>query len=240
MSRVGKTLDWSILVETVKALPLYHAHKAFVRDRILPENPSISPEELSLKLSIPLGEAMVILSEVRMTGEEVLEELSKAEMPTKRFLLAAIGGTFEVIHVGHLMLMLTAFRNAENVVIGLAGDELVAKLGKSHRVRMYHEREESLKKILAQHGWLGRCRIVRLEDPYGPTVEDPSIELLVVSPTTQHRAFEINSRRVERMLKPLKVIVTPLVLAADGQPVSTSRILRGEIDAEGRILSRDH
>ncbi|GBC68843.1 hypothetical protein HRbin01_00529 [archaeon HR01] len=240
MSRVGKTLDWGILVETVKALPLYHAHKAFVRDRILPENPSISPEELSLKLSIPLGEAMVILSEVRMTGEEVLEELSKAEEPTKRFLLAAIGGTFEVIHVGHLMLMLTAFRNAENVVIGLAGDELVAKLGKSHRVRMYHEREESLKKILAQHGWLGRCRIVRLEDPYGPTVEDPSIELLVVSPTTQQRAFEINSRRVERMLKPLKVIVTPLVLAADGQPVSTSRILRGEIDAEGRILSRDH
>jgi len=56
---------WLILVETAQSLPLYSAHKAYVRDSILPENPDVSAEEISHRLDTPLGEAMVILSELR-------------------------------------------------------------------------------------------------------------------------------------------------------------------------------
>jgi len=56
---------WLILAETAQRLPLYHAHKAYVRDNILPENPKVSAEEISHRLDAPLGEAMVILSELR-------------------------------------------------------------------------------------------------------------------------------------------------------------------------------
>jgi hypothetical protein len=56
---------WLILVETAQRLPLYKAHKAYVRDEILPENPGVSAEEISHRLDMPLGEAMVILSELR-------------------------------------------------------------------------------------------------------------------------------------------------------------------------------
>ncbi|KON29703.1 hypothetical protein AC482_05830 [miscellaneous Crenarchaeota group-15 archaeon DG-45] len=55
---------WLILVEVVHALPMYPSHKAYVRDRLIIESPDISAEELSLRLDIPLGEAMVILSEI--------------------------------------------------------------------------------------------------------------------------------------------------------------------------------
>ncbi|MEM3032144.1 MAG: pantetheine-phosphate adenylyltransferase [Nitrososphaerota archaeon] len=236
MARKGRNVDWEILVETVHALPLYQAHKAYVRDRLLSQNPAITAEELSARLDIPMGEAMVILREVRMTGEEVLEELTHEANTPKRYLVASLGGTFEVLHVGHMLLFLTAFRNAESVICGLTSDEFAATLGKSHRVRPYTERMESLKSFLSERGWLGRCKIVRLEDPYGPTVEDPSIDLLVVSPSTLARAHVINVKRTERMLKPLQVIVTPLVVAEDGQPVSTSRILGGEVTAEGRLV----
>lgn len=56
---------WHILVETAQRLPTYTAHMAYTRDTILPLNPEITPEELSQRLDIPLGEALVILVELR-------------------------------------------------------------------------------------------------------------------------------------------------------------------------------
>ena len=55
---------WLILVETVHAMPMYAAHKAYVRDSLILETPDISFEELSIQLDITLGEAMVILHEI--------------------------------------------------------------------------------------------------------------------------------------------------------------------------------
>jgi hypothetical protein len=56
---------WLILVETAQTLPLYATHKAYVRDRIMPEKPDVTAEEISHRLDMPLGEAMVILNELK-------------------------------------------------------------------------------------------------------------------------------------------------------------------------------
>jgi hypothetical protein len=66
---------WLILVETVHALPMYPSHKAYIRDTLLLVHPEISVEELSLRLDIPLGEAIVILHEI----EEKIETLTDGE-----------------------------------------------------------------------------------------------------------------------------------------------------------------
>ena len=55
---------WLILVETVENLPMYKSHLNYVKDKILVENPRITPEELSQRLNMPLGEAIVILSNI--------------------------------------------------------------------------------------------------------------------------------------------------------------------------------
>lgn len=55
---------WLILVEAVHALPLYSAHKAYTRDKLIIENPNITPEEVARRLDTPLGEAIVILNEL--------------------------------------------------------------------------------------------------------------------------------------------------------------------------------
>ncbi len=60
---------WLILVEAVHALPMYPSHKAYVRDSLLLEQPEITVEELSQRLDIPLGEAMVILQEIGQERE---------------------------------------------------------------------------------------------------------------------------------------------------------------------------
>lgn len=56
---------WHILVETAQTLPMYNAHRSYTRDNILPESPKTTPEQLSQRLDMPLGEAIVILEELR-------------------------------------------------------------------------------------------------------------------------------------------------------------------------------
>lgn len=56
---------WRLLTETVHALPMYKHHKHFVEDVMLKEKPNISPQELSVQLNITLGEAVVLLDELR-------------------------------------------------------------------------------------------------------------------------------------------------------------------------------
>jgi hypothetical protein len=55
---------WPILVETVHALVMYPNHKAYTREVILIGKPDTTPKELAAKLSIPTGEALVILYEL--------------------------------------------------------------------------------------------------------------------------------------------------------------------------------
>jgi len=56
---------WSILVETVHELVMFTRHKAYVRESILQEKPDSKPEDLAARLGIPLGEALVILFELK-------------------------------------------------------------------------------------------------------------------------------------------------------------------------------
>ena len=61
---------WPILVEVVHCLPMYSHHKGYVREFILNEKPEIKPRELASLLGIPLGEALVILYELKSENFE--------------------------------------------------------------------------------------------------------------------------------------------------------------------------
>ena len=56
---------WPLLVETVHAMVMYPHHKAYTRDAVLHEQPDVTARDLAAKLGIPLGEALVILYELR-------------------------------------------------------------------------------------------------------------------------------------------------------------------------------
>jgi hypothetical protein len=56
---------WLIMVDTVKSSVMYPTHKSYTRDTVLQENPDITVEELAMRLNMTLGEAMVILDELR-------------------------------------------------------------------------------------------------------------------------------------------------------------------------------
>ncbi len=55
---------WQLLVEAVHASVMYPTHKAYTRDNILPQKADVTANELAERLGMPLGEALVILSEL--------------------------------------------------------------------------------------------------------------------------------------------------------------------------------
>jgi len=60
---------WPVLIETVHTLTMYPNHKAYTRERILPEKSGIAVEELAARLNVSLGEALVILYELALENE---------------------------------------------------------------------------------------------------------------------------------------------------------------------------
>ncbi|PUA31992.1 MAG: hypothetical protein B9J98_04945 [Candidatus Terraquivivens tikiterensis] len=229
---------WRVLVETVRSMSLYPVHKSYVRERIIPKEPSISAEELAVRLGMPLGEAMVILDELRIYASDLEEELKDPLPAERKYAHVCLGGTFDTIHYGHVALLMVAFKNGKRVTIGVTSDELAKKMGKSHGIKPYSERVSNLRKVLEKYRWVENVNVVKLDDPYGPSITDATLDAIAVSPFTAFRVAEINVIRGERLMRPLEMIECPLVLAEDGKPISSSRIIRGEITPDGRLVSR--
>jgi len=154
----------------------------------------------------------------------------------KRFGTVAVGGTFDEFHKGHRALLRKAFKVGDRVLIGLCTEEFARELRKPHEVATYNERLGELKDFLKSLGVLDRAEIIPLHDPYGPTISSRSIEAIVVSRETEPRAREINVKRRAGGLPPLEVVVIEMVPAENNISIATTRIRRGEIDREGRLL----
>lgn len=77
---------WKLLTETVHALPMYKHHKHFVEDVMLKEKPNISSQELAVQLNITLGEAIIVLDELRIEGTGTVGSTDSAKRPGRTLL----------------------------------------------------------------------------------------------------------------------------------------------------------
>ena len=155
-----------------------------------------------------------------------------------KFSLIAMGGTFDIIHRGHLTLLSTAFEISEKVIIGLTSDEFVQKKGKNP-IHKYDERLKNLTSIIFKKFPTSYFEISQLNNDFGPAVLQKEVQALVVSDETKNQGDILNQLRAERNLSPVDVIVVPMSLAKDGERISTTRIKNSEIDSEGNLLSID-
>jgi len=156
----------------------------------------------------------------------------------RKFKVVAVGGTFDELHKGHRALLMKAFEVGEHILIGLCSDKLVESLMKPHVTAPYNERLRELKEFLNKTGFLERAEIMPLNDPFGITLSEGCLEALVVSRETEPMARRINAERARKGLKQLEIVVIDMVPSENHAPISTTRIRRGEIDREGRIIKR--
>lgn len=165
--------------------------------------------------------------------------------------IAILGGTFTPIHDGHRALLHKAFQTASHdgdgdghVIVALTATALAKRTRSdpSHADLLgpFEHRRDALGTELEQlsGAYTASYEIIPLEDPYGPAATRADVDALIVSPEgkAQHRAHDLNERRVSDGLPPLEIQTAPFVTAADGVRISSTRIRNGEIDAHGRLL----
>lgn len=140
------------------------------------------------------------------------------------------------MHRGHEVLFRNAFTLAGprgEVHVGLTSDRLAGR--KARPVRPYGTRRKDLESLLRERFPGRRFRVRKLVHPWGAAAREP-YDALVVSPETAPAAEALNRGRRRRGLRPVRAVVVPHVLAEDGGVLSSTRIVRGEVDRRGRVL----
>lgn len=149
-----------------------------------------------------------------------------------------VAGTFGPIHDGHRSLFMEALKfGCGGVVVGLTSDSFAEKTRiKPRNIPSFQDRKNDVKKELEKLDKWGRSvEIVEIEDEIGVSGNDGSLDYIVVSVETKDEIEDINTVRKKNGLDPIKAIVVPYVIAEDGERISSTRIVKGEIDQHGNF-----
>jgi pantetheine-phosphate adenylyltransferase len=150
------------------------------------------------------------------------------------FDLVAMGGTFDIIHRGHLALLSKAFSISSKVIIGLTSDEMAQRKGKKI-INPYKKRLETLESVIRKNFPNISYQISKLNNDFGPAVLEKGVQALVVSEETRYQGEVLNKLRTENDLPRVAIVAVHMVMAKDGNRISTTRIRNSEIDTEGNL-----
>lgn len=153
-----------------------------------------------------------------------------------KYKLVGVSGTFDKLHIGHKAILSKAFEVSERVMIGLTTSRMVQNKELAEKIEPYEVRKEKLEKFLREQGYIDAAEIISLDDPYGPAIMDAGLEALVATEEVLSTVKKINIIRKEKSLPPLEIVITPIILAQDGHRVSSTRIRKGKIDEQGKVL----
>ncbi|MFA4646509.1 phosphopantetheine adenylyltransferase [Pyrococcus kukulkanii] len=155
----------------------------------------------------------------------------------KKFKKVVVGGTFDRLHLGHKALLRKAFEVGETVYVGLTSDEMVREKPYAEKILPYERRLRDLLMFFEVNGFKN-YRIIKIHNAIGFTTKIKSLEAIVVSEETYKGALLVNRAREELGLKPLEIVVIPLVKSKLGGKISSSLIRAGLIDPFGNLIKR--
>jgi cytidyltransferase-like protein len=151
-----------------------------------------------------------------------------------KYKLAAFGGTFDHLHIGHKKFIDTAFSQSKKLIIGITTQNFNNKKHVENAIQDLNARKNQLVSYLSEKNFLSRADIVFIDDIYGPTINDPSIQAIFVTDENATNAEKINEIRRKKGLSNLKIELIKYYTGDDQKIVASSLIRRGTLDRHGR------
>lgn len=148
---------------------------------------------------------------------------------------AAVAGTFNVIHDGHLALLRRAFEIGDRVLVGITSDRMASE-GRRESIPL-SVRMPALTRCLDSLG--SGYTVFEIDDMYGPAAIMDDADVLVVSEETLENGRLVNAERSKRGIRPLDLSVVPLVRSDEGMKISASAILEGRYGRSGHVSVPD-
>uniref|UniRef100_A0A0N4ZFU2 CTP_transf_like domain-containing protein n=1 Tax=Parastrongyloides trichosuri TaxID=131310 RepID=A0A0N4ZFU2_PARTI len=127
-----------------------------------------------------------------------------------------IGGTFDRLHNGHKVLLSTAILFADKyVVTGVTCGEMNKKKKLYELMESFEDRKKGIDDFVNDVSIGIESRSEGITDPFGPSIVDPNLKLIVTSEETKKGGDAVNAKRKEKGLSILETYVIPLIEGSD-------------------------
>ncbi|XP_028133905.1 bifunctional coenzyme A synthase [Diabrotica virgifera virgifera] len=159
------------------------------------------------------------------SNEEVNQENNNTPFSDKRYQHSVLGGTFDRLHTAHkLLLSEVVLRSSKKVTIGVTEENMLStktlwELIEDIDIRINHVKD-FVEDICPEMEY----NIVPISDPFGPSIVDPSMDLIVVSNETLRGGEKINTIRKERNLPELDILPIELMDEPNPSPIEEAKI----------------
>ncbi|XP_034242638.1 bifunctional coenzyme A synthase [Thrips palmi] len=117
-----------------------------------------------------------------------------------------LGGTFDRLHAGHKILLSEAvLRCRRKLTVGVTDESMLKTKCLTELIASCEDRIADVLEVLQDLDPNIEYDVVPISDPFGPTIREPSFEMIVVSEETKAGGLKVNEAREAKSLKPLVV-----------------------------------
>ncbi|KAK3909819.1 Bifunctional coenzyme A synthase [Frankliniella fusca] len=215
---LGHNIDVAILLACLKnpMLSVIHTKKPIdvvFFDRVL------SGDEMNAFLKKCLANVTMGCTVVSLdTGDSESQQPETAE-DDKIFDNVVLGGTFDRLHTGHKILLSEAvLRCRRKMTVGVTDASMLKSKYLSELIEPCEDRMSHVLEFLQEVDPNIEYNVVPISDPFGPTKDDPTFEvMIVVSEETLKGGLKINEVRAQKSLNPLAVHSVNLLVTSNKQ-----------------------
>jgi pantetheine-phosphate adenylyltransferase len=146
----------------------------------------------------------------------------------------ALGGTFDHFHNGHKRIIDFAFHIADKVTIGITATQLIEKKKFQNAIEGFETRKENVLAYIESNQDIKKLQIIALKDIFGTTLQDKTLDAIIVTRESKPNAQLINIERQKLKLPLLTIVTIPFVKGDDNKIIRSQRIRSGIIDRTGK------
>ncbi|KAL0131572.1 hypothetical protein PUN28_002838 [Cardiocondyla obscurior] len=212
-STIASRLDIRVLLTNLK-----YPEKSIINTKMPIEvvifDQKCSKEEANTFIQNRLANKSVNYSFVNsLYGGGLLSNTEYNIQNTKMYKNVILGGTFDRLHNGHKILLSEAIlRCTERLSVGVTDANMITGKILWELIQPCTQRIKEVKEFLEDIDSSITYNVVPINDMYGPTKEDPTLEMLVVSEETKRGGDKINELRLQKDLSKLDIHIVDLAI----------------------------